>query len=103
MFSGQLPRSPGTYSWSNLLLLHWQADRIQGQDLTISFCYRTLTALAFFEGLAIHGQFIPGFRFIFAPNLIFTFPPEPWRLITPFFYIGGGLSFFFDLYFRTNP
>ncbi|KAF3407485.1 Derlin-1 [Talaromyces pinophilus] len=60
---------------------------------------RTLTALAFFEGLAIHGQFIPGFRFIFAPNLIFTFPPEPWRLITPFFYIGGGLSFFFDLYF----
>ncbi|PCH10504.1 hypothetical protein PENOC_000200 [Penicillium occitanis (nom. inval.)] len=54
---------------------------------------------AFFEGLAIHGQFIPGFRFIFAPNLIFTFPPEPWRLITPFFYIGGGLSFFFDLYF----
>ncbi|KAL3706754.1 hypothetical protein TMatcc_007767 [Talaromyces marneffei ATCC 18224] len=60
---------------------------------------RTLTALAFFEGLAVHGKLIPGFRFVFIPKLIFTFPPEPWRLITPFFIPDGGVHFFFDLYF----
>ncbi|EED18445.1 conserved hypothetical protein [Talaromyces stipitatus ATCC 10500] len=61
---------------------------------------RTLTAFAFVESLAVHGKFMPFWRIHFSPKLIFfTFLPEPWRLITPFFLTGPGLSFLFDLYF----
>ncbi|KAL2013470.1 hypothetical protein VTN00DRAFT_995 [Thermoascus crustaceus] len=60
---------------------------------------RTLTALTFLQSALVYGGLLDGYLTLFLPKRIFRFPPEIWRLFSPFLLTGSGLSFFFDLYF----
>ncbi|KKA21843.1 Centromere/microtubule-binding protein Cbf5 [Rasamsonia emersonii CBS 393.64] len=60
---------------------------------------RTLTALTFVQSALVYGGLLSGYRIIFSLDSILKFPPELWRLATPFFLTGPQLNFLFDLYF----
>ncbi|EFR01113.1 hypothetical protein MGYG_04117 [Nannizzia gypsea CBS 118893] len=60
---------------------------------------RTLTAATFVQSVLVHGGFLNGMHVVFLLHRILQIPPQLWRLVTPFFLTGGGLSFFLDLYF----
>lgn len=60
---------------------------------------RTLTALTFIQSILIHGGIIRYLHVLLLPKFIFRFPPQLWRLFTPFLLTGPGLSFVLDLYF----
>lgn len=61
---------------------------------------RTLTALTATTSVLVYGQLLSGSRVIFYLPWILKFPmPEIWRLATPFWLTGGGISILFDAYF----
>lgn len=60
---------------------------------------RTFTLLAFVESLSVYGELLGINRVVFLPSSIFTIPPEPWRLVSPFLLTSRGIGFLFDLYF----
>lgn len=63
--------------------------------------YRTLVAATAFESILAHSGIIDIRKVIFHYSFLLRFPPEIWRIFTSFLLTGGGLSFVFDLYFRT--
>ncbi|CAI7599012.1 unnamed protein product [Penicillium bialowiezense] len=60
---------------------------------------RTLTALTLVQSALMHGGLMSMYYAVFAPSLIFAFPPHLYRLVTPFLLTGKKLEFAFDLYF----
>ncbi|KAL1957100.1 hypothetical protein VTO42DRAFT_6358 [Malbranchea cinnamomea] len=63
---------------------------------------RTLFAGMFIESLLVHGGFLSFYRVLFHSPFIFRWPPQLWRLVTPYLLTGGGLGFLFDLYLLYN-
>jgi len=60
---------------------------------------RTLFAATLVESALCHGGLL-GFEYVIYGNQwIFSFPPQLWRLVSPFLVTGGGFSFVFDLFF----
>ncbi|RMZ90763.1 hypothetical protein DV736_g2019, partial [Chaetothyriales sp. CBS 134916] len=61
---------------------------------------RTIVAAMFVESVLVYSGLLNSYWILFAPSLIFKlWIPQVWRLVTPFFLTGGGISFIFDLYF----
>ncbi|SZE99837.1 unnamed protein product [Blumeria hordei] len=60
---------------------------------------RTLAASAFLLSISVYTGFVPFHAVIFDPKNIWTFPPQLWRLVTPFLITGKELGIIFDTYF----
>ncbi|KAJ5231992.1 hypothetical protein N7468_004948 [Penicillium chermesinum] len=60
---------------------------------------RTIVTLTLVQSLLVIGGLLSSYYVLFVPGLVFKFPPEIWRLVTPFLLTGPKLNFFFDLYF----
>jgi hypothetical protein len=52
----------------------------------------------FVESALVHGGLMSAMRIIYATPLLYKFPPELWRLLSPFLLTGPDFSFVFDLY-----
>ena len=59
-------------------------------------------AAMFAESALVHSGLLGGMLVIFNSAQIFTFPPQLWRLLSPFLLTGGGFSFVWDLYFSKS-
>ena len=57
----------------------------------------------FVESALVYGGLINPMWVIYQTELLYSFPPELWRLLSSFLLTGGGFSFVFDLYFSTAP
>lgn len=60
---------------------------------------RTLATAAFLLSIGVHLGFMPGWWFVFYPQLIWKMPPQLWRFGTAFLLTGPNLSLLFDTYF----
>ncbi|KAJ5541966.1 hypothetical protein N7535_004385 [Penicillium sp. DV-2018c] len=60
---------------------------------------RTLTTLTLIQSAATYGGLWDFYYVPFVPSLIFQWPPQIYRLVTPFLLTGPRLDFVFDLYF----
>jgi len=60
---------------------------------------RTITAITFVQSALLYGGILSSYYLFFLPHRLLRFPPEVWRLASPFFITGPGLSFLLDLYF----
>ncbi|OQE88985.1 hypothetical protein PENNAL_c0015G07951 [Penicillium nalgiovense] len=59
---------------------------------------RTLTALTLVQSALMYGGLLSFYWAPFLPNLIFSWRPQIYRLVTPFLLTGPKLGFLFDLY-----
>ena len=50
----------------------------------------------------MHGKLLSAGYAVFAPSLIFAWPPQIYRLFTPFLLTGPKLEFAFDVYFSMH-
>ena len=61
---------------------------------------RTLAAVTLGTSALVYGGLLNGYLVVFQLAQIFKFPlPQIWRLVTPFWVTGSGLSLLFDTYF----
>ncbi|PMD13081.1 hypothetical protein NA56DRAFT_544807, partial [Hyaloscypha hepaticicola] len=60
---------------------------------------RTLALATFTFSVLVYTGAFPYHYFPFIPRSFLQLPPELWRLVTPFFITGPGLSIFFETYF----
>jgi hypothetical protein len=61
--------------------------------------HRTLALATFTFSVLVYTGAFPYHYFPFIPRSFLQLPPELWRLVTPFFITGPGLSIFFETYF----
>ncbi|PYH40669.1 uncharacterized protein BP01DRAFT_419281 [Aspergillus saccharolyticus JOP 1030-1] len=59
---------------------------------------RTLSALTFAQSALMYGGLLNGYYLLFDSRFVSKFPPEVWRLLTPFMITRPGLSLFLDVY-----
>lgn len=60
---------------------------------------RTIVASAVVMSALVYGRILSGYSILFSLPKIFSFPPEPWRLVTSFLLTGSGMQILFDSYF----
>ncbi|OJJ48784.1 hypothetical protein ASPZODRAFT_90635 [Penicilliopsis zonata CBS 506.65] len=60
---------------------------------------RVLFILTFIQSTLVHVNLVPGWHSVFVSELILKFPPQIWRIFTPFVLTEPNISFIFDLYF----
>jgi len=70
-----------------------------GTQLLTSVAFRTLATATFGISLAVHTGLLPGWWFVWAPRLLWMFPPQIWRFATAFLITGPNLGLLFDTYF----
>ena len=80
------------------------ADSIRrSQALIIDLPFRTLTALTVIQSALMYSGLVSFYWAPFVPSLIFSWPPQIYRLVTPFLLTGPRLSFIFDVIFSMMP
>ncbi|KAI9818529.1 MAG: hypothetical protein M1827_000588 [Pycnora praestabilis] len=60
---------------------------------------RNLTAATLITSVLVHSGIVSGQYVVFYLPWIFKFPPEAWRILTPFLITGPQLGILFDTYF----
>jgi hypothetical protein len=65
--------------------------------------FRTLTALALIQSALMHGGLLDYYYALWIPSSLVAWPPQLYRLVTPFLLTSGQLQFIFDLYFSMMP
>ena len=63
---------------------------------------RTLAAAAFTTSILVYLDFMSANWIVFAPYMVWRFPPEIWRFVSAFLLTGPDLGIIFDTYFRKN-
>ena len=60
---------------------------------------RTMAASAFVLSIAVYTGMLSGYYVIWYTPYVLQFPPQLWRLVTPFLITGKDLNIIFDTYF----
>lgn len=93
MYSGQLRLSQGM---RNAFRQRCATQLI----LMLMIVHRTLAAGALTLSILVYTHILSGYHVMFLLQPLMQFPPQLWRLISPFLVTGPDLGILFDTYFR---